>query len=158
MEQDKHIIAVFQDRMAADSAVTQLVRSGFDGDEISLLVSDNGRKHHFEVSDTKTKAAEGVGYGAVLGGLVAGLTAATIPGSIFVAGPIAGAFAAGATGAAAGGLAGGLVGIGIAKDEAELVEDEAGGGSIVVAVHSIDGNQKDRAEEIFKGAGASRIH
>ena len=158
MEQDRHVVAVFQDRMAADVAMTQLVKSGFSGDDISLLVSDNGRKHHFEVSDTKSKTAEGVGYGAVLGGLVAALAAAAIPGSIFVAGPAAALLAAGAGGAAAGGLAGGLVGMGMPKDEAQLVEDEAGSGSIVVAVHSIDDDQKEMAEKIFKTSGANRIH
>lgn len=155
---DSHVIAVFQDRLKADNALNALINKGFTPSNVSLLVSADGKGHHFEVSDDKTKVPEGVGYGAVLGGLAAALAAATIPGSIFVAGPMAALLAAGAGGAAAGGLVGGLVGLGIAEDEAKLVEADAGRGSIVVAAHSVDSKKADIAKEVFKDAGATRVH
>jgi hypothetical protein len=158
MANDKHVTAVFHEREKADRCLEDLVSKGFTNDQLSLLVSSQGRGKHFEVSDNQTKAPEGVGYGAVLGGLAAALTAAVIPGSIFVAGPIAGAFAAGGAGAAAGGLIGGLIGLGISEDEAQLVESEVNDGSIVVAAHSLDSDEADVAKECFKVWGASRVH
>lgn len=158
MAEDNHVIGVFQDRIQADAALNALAEAGVPASKLSLLVSSEGRGHHFEVSDEKTKTAEGVAYGAVLGGLVAALAAATIPGSIFVAGPMAALFATGATGAAAGGLAGGLVGLGMAEDEAKLIEDDTARGSIVVAVHSVEDEVADRASDILEQTGATRVH
>ena len=157
MGNDSHVIASFNNRTKSDRAFERLVQTGLRPDQMSLMVSEDGRSHHFEVSDNQTKTAEGAGYGAVLGGLAAGLTAAALPGSIFVAGPLAGALASGAAGAAAGGLAGSLIGMGIAEDEVKLVEEEMGRGDIVVAVHSIDSSQEDKVRNILED-GATRVH
>ncbi len=164
-ENDRHVIATFDDRVKAQAALDALVDKGFDIDNLSLMVSRDGKDHHFQVDPTKSKTAEGVGYGAVLGGLVgglgavaAGLASVTIPGAIFVTGPLGAALAAGAAGATMGGIAGGLVGIGIPSDELELVEEELGRGNIVVAAHSIGSKREEIASETFKDFGAVRVH
>ena len=165
MKSDKHVIGIFDNRIKAQQALDNLVEQGVTEDKLSLLVSENGRDHHFEVDKNKSKTAEGVGYGAVLGGLIgslgavaAGLVSVTVPGAIFVTGPLAVALATGAAGAAVGGLAGGLIGVGVPADEVNLVEKELGKGSIVVAVHSVDASTADLATKIFKNAEAVRVH
>lgn len=158
MSRERHVIAVFHDPDKADLAAKKLVDNGFSDSDVSLLVTDEARGKHFEISAKKTKTAEGVGFGAVIGGLVAALAAAAIPGSIFVAGPIAAALASGAAGAAGGGLVGGLVGLGIPEDEVKLVEDELGKGNIVLAAHTRDSNREASAKKLFKEAGAARVH
>ena len=165
MKNDRHVIGIFDNRAKAQSALDSLVDKDIDQSQLSLLVSENGRDHHFEIDKDKSKTAEGVGYGSVLGGLVgglgavaAGLASVAIPGALFITGPLAVSLAAGAAGAAVGGLAGGLIGVGIPSDEAKLVEDELGKGSIVVAAHSINSDQESMVSEVFKNAGAVRVH
>ncbi len=165
MNNDRHVIAVFDSRLKADDAVNSLIYCGFSTEDLSLLVSDNGRSHHFEIDKSKSKTAEGIGYGAVLGGLAAGLGVAaagiasvTIPGGIFISGPLAVSLAAGSAGAAAGGVAGGLIGIGIPEDEIKLVEKELKEGDILVAAHALNGSEENEVEKIFKNCGAVRVH
>lgn len=158
MGSDRHIVATFDNKMKASAAVNALAAEGIREDQVSLVVTDEGRGHHFQITDEQTKTAEGVGYGAVLGGLVAGLAAAAIPGSIFIAGPAAALIASAGAGAAAGGLTGGLIGLGIAEDEVKLVEDDLAQGDIGIAVHSIDSDKAERVEKILKDSDAKRVH
>jgi hypothetical protein len=165
MATDRHVIGVFDDRAKAQRALESLVEKNFEPSGLSLMVSEDGRGHHFEVDKNKSKTAEGVGYGAVLGGLVgslgtvaAGVASVTIPGAVLVAGPLGVALASGAAGAAVGGLAGGLIGVGISEDEVSLVESELKDGSIMVAAHSIDAAKASTAKEVFKKAGAVKNH
>ncbi len=165
MKNDHHVIGIFDNHQKAQNALESVVNTGVDAENLSLLVSQDGRQHHFEVNPDKSKTAEGAGYGAVLGGLIGGLGAlaagvvsVTVPGAILVSGPLAVALASGAAGAAVGGLAGGLVGVGIPADEVNLIETELGKGSIVVAVHSVDSDSADTAKDIFEKSGALRVH
>ncbi len=158
MENKKHIIAIFEDPTRANEAINKLLPLGITPSEISLMVSEGGRGHHFSFSDDKSKTAEGIGYGAVLGGLVGGLAAIAIPGSIFIAGPLAALLASSGSGAAVGGLAGGLIGMGIPADEVNLVERDIGNGNILVAVHSIDSEKADLVRSSLKHCGAKRLH
>lgn len=165
MKNDKHVIAVFDNRAKAQNAVDTLVQRDIDPTKLSLLVSENGRDHHFHIDEDKSKTAEGAGYGAALGGMIAGLGAVaaglvsvTIPGALLVAGPLGVALASGAVGAAAGGLTGALIGMGIPADEVSLVESDLKEGSFLVAAHSINSDEETTAKEVFKDAGAVRVH
>lgn len=165
MANDRHVVAIFDNRVKAQDALDALVESGIPSDKLSMLISQNGRDHHFEVDKEKSKTAEGVGYGAALGGLLGGLTAVgaglvsvTVPGAIFVTGPLAVALTTGAVGAAVGGLAGGLIGVGIPADEVKLVEKDLGKGDIVLAAHSLTSDDVKLATQIFRDAGAARVH
>ena len=62
-----------------------------------------------------------------------------------------------AAGAATGGLLGGLIGLGIPEIEAKIYEDRLRKGNFLIAVHAHNGDEKDRAEKIFKDAGAEDI-
>lgn len=165
MSEDKHVIGVFNNTAKANSAIEKMTAHGISSDDLSLLVNESGKDHHFKVDNNKSKTAEGVGYGAVLGGLAAGLGAVaagvvsvTVPGAVFISGPLAVSLAAGTAGAAVGGLAGGLIGIGIPEDELKLVEQEIGQGSILVAAHGLSNDQKQYAIDAMNKAGAVRVH
>ena len=165
MDEGKNVIGVFDSTAKANLALEELGTGMIPQNSLSMLVNDSGRNHHFKIDPNKSKTAEGVGYGAVLGGLAAGLGAVaagiasvTVPGAIFIAGPLAVSLAAGTAGAAVGGLAGGLIGMGIPEDEVKLVEKEIGEGSILVAAHNLTDEQQTYASDIFKNAGAVRVH
>lgn len=165
MNHDKSVVAVFDSPAKADMAFNAMAKGSIPTEKLSMLVNDSGMDHHFKVDPSKSKTAEGVGYGAVLGSLAAGLGVAAagvisvaIPGSIFITGPLAVSLAAGAAGAAVGGLTGGLVGMGFPEDEVTLVEKEISEGSILVAAHNLSGEEKKYASKIFMDSGATRVH
>jgi hypothetical protein len=60
-------------------------------------------------------------------------------------------------GATIGGITGALVGIGIPEYEAKRYEGKCKEGKILISVHSEDSKETDRAEAIFKTAGAQDI-
>ena len=62
-----------------------------------------------------------------------------------------------ALGATTGGLVGGLIGLGIPEIEAKRYEQKLRAGNYLVAVDARDGDEVDRAKEIFKSAGAEDI-
>jgi len=165
MSTDQTVIGVFNDARQADMALQNLTAKGVSPEKLSLLVNESGKDHHFRVDESKSKTAEGVGYGAVLGGLAAGLgvlaagvASVAIPGALFVTGPLGGSLLAGSAGAAVGGLTGGLIGVGIPADEVELVEQEIRDGGILVAAHNLTSAEKTSAIEEFKSGGAVRVH
>ncbi len=57
MANDRHVVAIFDDRMKAQVALDGLVESGVSTDKLSLMISENGRDHHFEVNKEKSKTA-----------------------------------------------------------------------------------------------------
>ena len=62
-----------------------------------------------------------------------------------------------AIGATTGGVVGALIGMGIPEIEAKRYEGKLKTGNYLIAVHTNDGDAKDRAKEIFKNAGAEDI-
>ncbi len=62
-----------------------------------------------------------------------------------------------AIGGATGGIVGGLIGLGIPEIEAKRYEEKLKHGNYLIAVHTHDGDQEDRAKEIYKAAGAEDI-
>jgi uncharacterized membrane protein len=149
----------------AEQIVERLQTSGFPVSEISVLLPDTQGKH--DIGHVKaTKAPEGATTGAATGGLtggvlglLAGIGALAIPGvgPFIAAGPIMAALSGAAVGAATGGLLGGLIGMGIPEIEAKRYEEKLRAGNYLIAVHTHDGDQKDRAKEIFEEAGADDI-
>jgi uncharacterized membrane protein len=149
----------------AEQIVQGLQSAGFDSSEISVLLPDNEGKH--DIGHVKaTKAPEGATTGAATGGvtggvlgLLAGIGALAIPGvgPFIAAGPIMAALSGAAIGATTGGVVGGLIGLGIPEIEAKRYEDKLKSGNYLLAVHYHDGAEKDRAKEIFEGAGAEDI-
>jgi uncharacterized membrane protein len=92
-------------------------------------------------------------------GLLAGIGALAIPGvgPFIAAGPIMAALSGAAVGAATGGVVGGLIGLGIPEIEAKRYDEKLKKGNYLVAVHTDESEDVDRAKRIFKTVGAEDI-
>ena len=159
------VFGIVKSHSQAEQVVEGLQDSGFPVSEISVLLPDKEGKH--DIGHVKaTKAPEGATTGATTGGvtggvlgLLAGIGALAIPGvgPFIAAGPIMAALSGAAIGATTGGVVGALVGMGIPEVEAKRYEGKLKSGNYLIAVHVRDGEEKDRAKEIFKNAGAEDI-
>ncbi|MBA2622653.1 MAG: hypothetical protein H0U88_03405 [Chthoniobacterales bacterium] len=159
------VFCIAKSHSQAEQIVESLQTSGFDSSEISVLLPDTEGKH--DIGHVKaTKAPEGATTGATTGGvaggvlgLLAGIGALAIPGvgPFIAAGPIMAALSGAAVGATTGGIVGGLIGLGIPEIEAKRYEGKLKEGNFLIAVHANDGDQVDRAKEVFKNANADDI-
>ena len=159
------VFGIVKSHSQAEQIVERLQSAGFPSSEISVLLPDNQGKH--DIGHVKaTKAPEGATTGATAGGvtggvlgLLAGIGALAIPGvgPLIAAGPIMAALSGAAIGGTAGGVVGGLIGLGIPEIEAKRYEEKLKAGNYLIAVHTHDGDQEDRAKEIFKNADAEDI-
>ena len=174
-----NIVGLFDSRSEAHSTVQQLVNSGFDREDISLVSQDSAResnegKTHPGISgsdlskatDDTSGALKGAGIGAAvggIGGLLAGIAGLAIPviGPIVAAGPIAAALTAAlggaGVGAATGGLIGALTDLGVPEDEAKDYQDQVGRGKTLVIVRASDDASAERAADILESSGAEKI-
>ena len=157
----KSVFGIATTHGQAERIVEQLQAEGFAASEISVLMSDTGGTR--DVGHVKaTKAPEGATTGAATGGvigLLAGIGALAIPGvgPFIAAGPIMAALSGAAVGAATGGVVGGLIGLGIPEIEAKRYEEKLKKGNYLIAVHTDENEDVDRAKRIFKAAGAEDI-
>jgi uncharacterized protein (TIGR02271 family) len=174
-----NVVGLFDSRSEAHSTVQQLVNSGFDREDISLVSQDTDResnegKIHPGISgsdlsvpkDDTSGALKGAGIGAALGGiggLLAGIAGLAIPviGPIVAAGPIAAALTAAlggaGVGAATGGLIGALTDMGVPEDEAKHYQDQVGQGKTLVIVRASDDASANRAAGILESSGAEKV-
>jgi len=149
----------------AEQIVARLKNSGFSNTDISALFPNTQGTIDFAHEKNpkgSEEATAGAGAGAVVGGAVgwlAGIGALAIPGigAFVVAGPIMAMLGGAALGATLGGITGALVGMGIPEDEAERYEGRLKEGNILISVHSKSLAETDRAEAIFREAGAQNI-
>src|SRR5213079_3188492 len=161
----KSVFGIATTQGQAERIVQQLQAQGFATSEISVLMPDTGGTR--DVGHVKaTKAPEGATTGAATGGatggvigLLAGIGALAIPGigPFIAAGPIMAALGGAAIGGATGGIVGGLIGLGIPEIEAKRYEAKLRAGNYLIAVHTRNSDEEDRAERIFKDAGAEDI-
>jgi hypothetical protein len=159
------VFGIVKSHSQAEQIVQDLQDAGFPASEISILLPDNEGKH--DIGHVKaTKAPEGATTGAATGGvtggvlgLLAGIGALAIPGvgPFIAAGPIMAALSGAAVGATTGCIVGGLIGMGIPEIEAKRYEDKLKTGNYLIAIHVHDGDEKDRAKQIFRNAGAEDI-
>jgi uncharacterized membrane protein len=159
------VFCIAKSRPQAEEIVERLQTGGFPTSEISILLPDKEGKH--EIGPVKaTKAPEGATTGAAAGGvtggvigLLAGIGALAIPGvgPLIAAGPIMAALSGAAVGGATGGIVGGLIGLGIPEIEAKRYEERLKAGNYLIAVHTHNDEEEDRAKDIFKTAGAEDI-
>jgi len=148
MAEDRHPImtGLFRDRDSAERAYRALEGRGYGRDDVSLLMSEATRRRHFgheesQRSDLGTKAAEGMGAGAVVGGglgaVLAGLAASgvAVPGLPIIAmGTLAAALTGALTGGGIGAIVGGLIGYGIPEERARQYDRGVREGGIVMGV------------------------
>jgi len=165
MNMSQAVICIVPTEVEADRIVDSLRTAGFTNNNISVLMPDKtttkdlGHEKH-------TKAPEGASAGAasglVLGGALgwlAGIGALAIPGvgPFIAAGPIMAMLSGAAIGGAAGGTTGGLIGLGIPEYEAKQYEGKLRDGNILLSVHTENGDEAKRVEEIYKANNAHDI-
>jgi uncharacterized membrane protein len=161
----KSVFAIATTYGQAERIVERLQSQGFAASEISILMPDTAGTR--DIGHVKaTKAPEGATTGAATGGLaggviglLAGIGALAIPGvgPLIAAGPIMAALSGAAVGATTGGVVGGLIGLGIPEIEARRYDEKLKKGNLLISVHAEDGDEVNRAKEIFKAAGAEDI-
>jgi len=137
------VSAVFDSRVEAERAVTELRSAGVNDSAISLVAQQDGKNTTTdgsgaeEATDFAGKVAAGAGVGTLLG-----IAALAIPGvgPLVAAGAIAASAVPGAAlaGAAIGGAAGGLAKVlgdhGVADEDASYYEDRVNNGGVFVSV------------------------
>jgi hypothetical protein len=157
----KAVIAIVPTQAEAESLVSRLQLAGFGTSDISALFPQVAGTRAF-AHEQHTKAPEGAAAGAGAGGLLggtlgvlAGIGLLAIPGlgPFIAAGPIMAGLSGIAAGAAVGGFAGALVGMGVPEIEAKMYEGRLRAGNALVSVHVTDGEERQRALEVFKLAG-----
>lgn len=161
----KSVFCIATNHGQAENIVRGLQSRGFIESEISVLLPDTSGAR--DVGHVKaTKAPEGTATGAAAGGvaggilgLLAGIGSLAIPGvgPFIAAGPIMAALGGAALGATAGGIVGGLIGLGIPEFEAKRYEEKLRKGNYLISVHVENGEEEDRAKEVFKNAKAEDI-
>ena len=113
----KNVVAIFDDISIARQVVEDLANADFARSSISLITNDsqNQYSHYLDKDyvpkDDAVTAAQGLGFGAVVGaltGILVGVAALMIPGIglAIVAGPIAAGLAGTIAGAVTGGSRG----------------------------------------------------
>ena len=159
------VICLVPTAVEAENLVSNLKDAGFSTDHISALMPDKNVSKdmgHEKHSKAPEGTATGAGAGAVVGGtlgLLAGIGALAIPGvgPFIAAGPIMAALSGAAIGTSLGGVTGGLIGLGIPEYEAKQYESKLKDGNILLSVHTDDGDEAKRAEEVMKANGARDI-
>ncbi|HLM56423.1 MAG TPA: DUF2382 domain-containing protein [Pyrinomonadaceae bacterium] len=163
----KTVVGLFDDRVAAQNAVRELVAEGFRKDEVSLVskkpdgkgveveyVEEDGRE---QIEDM----AKGAGTGAAIGAgaaLLLSLTALSIPGigPVLAAGPLAALIAGAGIGATAGGMVSGLTRLGVEDDDAHTYAEGLRRGGTLVSVNT-DNHYADLAVNVMRRLGAVEI-
>lgn len=162
---DQAVFCIASSMVQAEAIVSELKQAGFSNDDISALFPDTTGTRDFaheQATKAPEGAATGAGAGGALGGALgwlAGIGALAIPGvgPLIAAGPVMAALGGAAVGATVGGLGGALVGMGIPELEARQYEGKVRDGNILISVHTEDRDERARAKDIFKRAGAEDI-
>jgi uncharacterized membrane protein len=163
-------LAVFSTKDSADDAVNELVNTGYNPKQISLIIRGEEGENRGDTIVSKT--AQGAKTGGVIGGLaglLVGLSLITLPGlgGLFIAGPLATALglsgtlattvSGAVTGALAGGIVGALVGLGIPEETAKRYESTIRAGGVLLAVPVMLENSVAESKDILEKHGASQI-
>ena len=157
------LVGVFDDRLAAERAVSDLETAGFTKDDIGFALRGADINRGGTVTDAVgTKDDTGAAAGAVTGGVVGGLLGAAaailIPGvgPVLAAGILASSVGFGAAGVAVGGILGAMTGAGLTEDEAKYYEKEFNSGRAIVTVRA--GERDAQAAAILRRRGGYDMH
>lgn len=155
LHRNEAVFALFRDPWQAQDALLQLREVGFSDIQVGIMSLDQS---HVDESvyineGTATGAAVGASVGLVWG---IGVVAEALPaiGPVIAGGTLAAVLTSAVAGAAAVGLIGALVGIGVARNQAEVLEQEINEGQTLVTVEA--GDQDALAIAILLQCGANR--
>jgi hypothetical protein len=158
-QQRSTVVGVFEDRLHANKAVTELHQAGFDQSQIGVAmkhaegVADAASTGHdtHSGSGALTGVLTGLGLGALAGlGVLAGVI--PVVGPAIAAGTLGVVLSNAAAGAGIAGLIGALVGAGLPEHEAKYYQGEFEAGRAIVTVNA--GNRSDEATGILRRCGA----
>ena len=165
LQQYKRAVGVFPSRRDAEQALSQLRKSGFSMESVSILAQNIDQGDQIAGAEVRdrgdTEAQEGAGIGAVtgtvlggFGGLLVGLEALVIPGvgPFLAAGTIATTLAGAGMGAAGGAIVGALTGAGIPEEDAQAYNKEVSQGKYLVILEGYQ-DSIERADSILKQHG-----
>lgn len=147
----ERIDRVFNTAESANNYYDFLVKSGYDTDEITVIMSKETKDSFYaindHVSDTGEEALKGAGTGSAIGGTVGAIAAAVvaigssivIPGlGLAIAGPAAAALAGAGAGGATGAVIGALTGAGLSDSVATEYKNAMEKGHIIISVEPKD--------------------
>jgi hypothetical protein len=157
-QQGSTVVGVFEDRLHANKAITELHQAGFDQSQIGVAMRHTDGEPQALSTEPDTHAGSGALTGALTGlglGALAGLgvLAGVIPvvGPAIAAGTLGVILSNAAAGAGIAGLVGALVGAGIPEHEAEFYQGELETGRSIITVHAA--NRADEATAILRRCG-----
>ena len=153
------VVGVFEERSAAQSAVSALEAAGFTHEHIGFVGHGDPAEReagdgHAEAKGALAGASRGSLTGGAVGGILGALAALVIPGigPVIAGGMLAGLVAGAVAGGAVGGLAGLLHGMGVPDHDAAYYEGEFKGGKTIVTVRADD--RREEAADIMRQLGA----
>lgn len=158
---NRTVIGVFNSRVDAEKAISELRTKGFSQEEINIVTKEDAqrrtnRTYDDDVSDGALTGGTIGGIGGLLlgAGVVSSVGALAIPGigPIIASGPIAAAIG----GAVAGGIAGGLIDWGIPEEASRRYEQSVAKGGILTVVKT-NTAKVDAAAQILRQYGANDI-
>ena len=159
---DRSVVAMFEDRNAAEAAVETLRQANFDEDSLGFAIRGSdavagGMLVDAEGAKDGKGAVAGAAAGAAIGGTLA-VAAALIPGvgPILAGGVIAAFFGGAVAGTAVGGILGAMTGLGISEEEAKFYEKHFNEGKAIVAVRA--GARYREAMDILSRSGGQHVH
>jgi hypothetical protein len=161
---DKQItlVAIFDDRNRAATAVRELEAAGFKDDQIGMVIRGSQDARGGMITDAVgTKDARGAiagaTAGAVTGGILGAAAAIALPGvgPILAAGIFTSAFGGAVAGTAVGGILGAMSGLDISQDELDYYQREFDAGKAIVAVKP--GSRADEAGWILGQHGGYNL-
>jgi len=161
--EQRAIVGVFEDRLAAEEAVHALHHAGFAHDKIGFVIRGVDDVAGGMITDASgTKDGKGAVAGALTGGVVGGVLAAGISllvpgvGPVLAGGILASFFGGAIAGTAVGGILGAMQGLGISEDEARFYERQFHEGRAIVAVKP--GARLADAADILVRFGGHNVH
>jgi outer membrane lipoprotein SlyB len=170
----KEAVALFHDAETMEAAIDELLTSGFDRAEISLVASDEAVQeklgHRYEraeqVEDDQTvprrayveRESLGDAQGVLIGAL--GYVGATVAAGAVVAsgGALAAVIGAAAAAGTGGGLIGSLLANQLGKARAEEIQAQIDRGGLLLWVRAWDDAQEKKAVDILKRHSADDVH
>jgi hypothetical protein len=153
------VVGVFEDRLHANKAITELHEAGFDQSQIGVAMRHAEGAEGVEApehdshttSGALTGALTGLGLGALVGlGVLAGVV--PVVGPAIAAGTLGVILSNAAAGAGIAGLLGALVGAGLPEPAARYYQGEFEAGRAIVTVNA--GSKSDQATSILRRCGA----
>ncbi|PWU71072.1 hypothetical protein DK867_21260 [Ochrobactrum sp. POC9] len=170
----REAVGVFHDAEGMQSAIDELLSSGFDRSEISVLAGEKAFAEHPDLAWRSSRDLEdepgtpstsyvspeslGDAQGALIGVLAYVGAAATAAFTVGAGGPIGGAIVASAIAGGVGGGIGAVLGQILKHRQAITLSDELVRGGLLLWVRTRDSAREERAVEILRKHGGGDVH